>query len=346
MSTTALVAAGATSVAIAAVGTVLATSLLRRRSVLDVPNDRSSHRVAVPRGGGAAVALATVAGTAVAAGRLAALPAAALAVAGIGSGAVGLADDLTGGLAVAIRLAGLAVVAGAAGALVGAVAPWSPVVSALGGVVALVWIAGFTNATNFMDGIDGLIAGQAVVAGAALSLAGAHVHDGTVEVGGVVVAAAALGFAPSNFPRARVFLGDVGSYFVGSWLAVLAALAVTSTVSPVTALAPLAVIGADAGLTLARRLARHEPVHLPHRQHAYQRLVDGGWSHPAATGTATATSAACAALGWVALGAPVATQVGVAIGVAAIAACYLALPALVLRGARPGIVPGNQGVAR
>lgn len=346
MSATALVAAGATSAAVAAVGTVVVTGLLRRRSILDVPNDRSSHRVAVPRGGGAAVALAAVAGTAAGAGRVAALPVAALVVAGIGAGAVGLADDLAGGIAVPARLAGLAVVAGAAGALVGATAPWSPVAGALGGAVAMVWIAGFTNATNFMDGIDGLVAGQAVVAGAALSLAGAHVHDGTVEVGGVVVAAAALGFAPSNFPRARVFLGDVGSYFVGSWLAVLAALAVTSTVSPVTALAPLAVIGADAGLTLVRRLARHEPVHLPHRQHAYQRLVDGGWSHPAATGTATATSAACAALGWVALGAPVAAQVGVAVGVLAIAACYLALPVLALRRAGAGTVSGSHEVAR
>ena len=345
MSATTLIASGVTAVAVAGAGTVVATRLLRRRAVLDHPTDRSSHRVAVPRGGGAALAVATLAGTAVAAGRLAALPAAALAVAGVGAGALGLADDLAGGLAVSVRLAGQLVVAGAAGALVGAVAPWAPVVSALAGAATAVWIAGFTNATNFMDGIDGLIAGQAVVAGAALSLAGAHVHDGTVEVGGLVMAAAALGFAPSNVPRAHVFLGDVGSYFIGAWLAALAALAVAATVSPVTALAPLAVIGADAGLTLARRLARHEPVHLPHRQHTYQRLVDGGWSHPATTGVVTATSVACAGIGWVALGAPVATQVAVAVGVGAVACCYLALPALVLRGARPGMVPGSREVA-
>ena len=337
MSATTLIASAGTAAAVAGVGTVVATRLLRRRAILDHPTDRSSHRVAVPRGGGAALAVAALAGMAVAAGRLAALPAAALAVAGVGAGALGLA--------VSLRLAGQLVVAGAAGALVGAVAPWAPVVSALAGAATAVWIAGFTNATNFMDGIDGLIAGQAVVAGCALSLAGAHVHDGTVEVGGLVVAAAALGFAPSNVPRAHVFLGDVGSYFVGAWLAALAALAVTATVSPVTALAPLAVIGADAGLTLARRLARHEPVHLPHRQHAYQRLVDGGWSHPATTGVVTATSIACAGLGWVALGAPVATQVAVAAGVGAVACCYLALPALVLRGGRAAIAHASREVA-
>ena len=346
MSAAALAAAGVTAAVVAGAGTVVATAVLRRRAVLDLPNDRSSHRVAVPRGGGVALAVATLAGTAVAGGRVALLPVAALAVAGAGAGALGLADDLSGGLAVSVRLGVQLVVAGVAGALVGAGAPWSVVPSAVAGLVTVVWIVAATNATNFMDGIDGLVAGQAAVAGAALSLAGAHVHDGTLEVGGLAVAAAALGFAPSNFPRARVFLGDVGSYFVGSWLAVLAALAVTASVGPVTALAPLAVIGGDAGLTLARRLARHEQVHLPHRQHAYQRLVDGGWSHPAATGVATVASACCAGLGWAALGAAPATQALAAAGVVAVTGCYLSLPALAVRGTRRSAVAGSSEVAR
>lgn len=323
----ALVAAAVVS----AGGTAVLVGVLTRRGVLDVPTDRSSHRVPVPRGGGAALAAGSLAGAALLHGRLEAGPAGALVVAGVGAGVLGLADDLAGGIPVGVRLAGQLALSAVAAGLVAGSAPWSPAADALFGAVALVWMAGFTNATNFMDGIDGIAAGQAVVGGVALGLVGVHVHDGTLEAGGLVLAAAAVGFAPFNWPRARIFLGDVGSYFAGGWLAALAALAVAARVPPEAAVAPLAVFGADAGVTLVRRAARGEAVHLPHRQHAYQRLVDGGWSQPAATAAATTASAACAALGWAALTGPGGARVAADAGIVAVVAAYLALPALAHR---------------
>ena len=134
-----------------------------------------------------------------------------------------------------------------------------------GFVLALVLV----NVWNFMDGIDGLAGSQALVAAAAYALfAGA----GPVAWLGVALAAACAGFLPFNLPRARIFLGDVGSGALGYLLATLAAFSLQDagwTGAPLLAL-PLLAFGVDASLTLARRLLRGERWWEPHVQHAYQ----------------------------------------------------------------------------
>src|SRR5690606_23140662 len=125
------------------------------------------------------------------------------------------------------------------------------------------------NIWNFMDGIDGIAAGQAlVVAGAWALLAG----QGPVLWLGLALAGGALGFLPFNFPRARVFLGDVGSGALGYGLAALLALGALGQ-SPATRVAwllPLQPFLIDGSLTLLARMVAGEAWWRPHVQHAYQ----------------------------------------------------------------------------
>src|SRR3954470_2162796 len=267
---------------------------LRHGRVLDHPSARSSHVSPVPRGGGIAPAIGALAA-------LAATPSVpsserwTVCVGAATFGLLGLLEDLIG-IPALRRLAVQGVVAAlVAGLLVRDVSlavPWRLVVA----VLVVLWLAAYVNAFNFMDGIDGISVAQAVAAGATWFLVGHHVHDVTLAAGGAVVAGAALGFAPFNLPRAHMFLGDVGSYFLGAWLAVVAVLGLRAGVAPEAVLAPLALYAADTGTTLVRRVARGERWYLPHRDHAYQRLGDGGWSHVQASALVATCIGACGAL--------------------------------------------------
>ena len=114
---------------------------------------------------------------------------------------------------------------------------------------------------------------------------------------GAAVAAGALAFLPWNAVRARVFLGDAGSYGLGLALALLAAQAVVRHVPLEAALAPLALYLADTGWTLQRRVRAGERIFEAHRTHTYQRLCDVGWSHQRVTLATTAVTVAVCLLG-------------------------------------------------
>lgn len=302
--------------------------LLRRRGLVDAPNARSSHVVATPRAGGITVALALLVTTRLATS-LSGDAAAALMVGTAGFAAIGLADDLRP-RSVGVRLAWQGVVACA-------VLPWllqdmtSRVVWQL--VFALgvwLWLIAEVNAFNFMDGIDGIAAAQAIVAGSVWSGVGLHQGADDFATGGVILAGAATGFLPYNFPRPRVFLGDVGSYGVGAWAAVLVVLGVRAGLPPVMVLAPVSVCLADTSTTLVRRIARHERWYEAHRTHAYQRLVAAGWDHATATGFVALATGLCSALGLLAfLGSW--QQMAAAALIAVVLLGYLAAPALVER---------------
>ena len=110
-----------------------------------------------------------------------------------------------------------------------------------GAVVAgtVLWLVAYTNGFNFMDGIDGISVAQATVAGIVWYVLGRSEHVSSLAVGGAIVAGAVIGFAPFNLLRARMFLGDVGSYFLGAWLAALAVLGLRAGIAPEAVLAPL-----------------------------------------------------------------------------------------------------------
>ncbi len=272
-----VVAAGVATVALSWLGTRLALVIARRAEVIATPNERSSHTVPTPSGGGIGLGAAAVLVLAVAAacgaGDVLAVAAAALAAAcwcGWRDDARPLPPALKMALLTAVALA-LALIAPVRGVDV-------PRLGALDfGVLAIpltvFWLAGFANAFNFMDGIDGIAAGTALVSGAAYAVAGALFGDATLALVGVVTAGAALGFLPWNFPRARIFMGDAGSLVLGLLLAFAATAAQQSGALPFPAsvllLGPFVF---DASFTLLRRLLRGERVWQAHREHLYQRL--------------------------------------------------------------------------
>lgn len=259
------------------------TALLRRyalaRSLLDVPNARSSHSLPTPRGGGVAIVVAFLAGLCLAffAGLgIAAELFYALLGAGLGIALLGFLDD-HGHIAARWRLLGHFLAAAWALYWLGGLPP----LAVFGGLLQLSWIghvlAAFylvwlLNLYNFMDGIDGIASVEAIC----VCLGGAILYalletSLLTDLLLLMLAAAVLGFLLWNFPPARIFMGDAGSGFLGIVLGVLSLQA--AWISPVLLWGWLILLGVfivDATLTLLRRLLRGEKVYEAHRSHAYQ----------------------------------------------------------------------------
>ena len=139
--------------------------------------------------------------------------------------------------------------------------------------LTLGWIVFATNAVNFMDGLNGLVAGSCALAAAFLAGLAAGMGGWFVYAAGGLLAAGLLGFLPFNFPRARIFLGDVGSQFCGFVLAVLTVAAGRfQGVELSVLLVPMLLMGLlyDVAFTLVRRTWAGAPVTAPHRSHLYQ----------------------------------------------------------------------------
>jgi UDP-N-acetylmuramyl pentapeptide phosphotransferase/UDP-N-acetylglucosamine-1-phosphate transferase len=276
---------------VSAVGTAMSRAYALRRRLVDEPGDRRAHSVATPRGGGAGPVIAILAWLVIDGGLAASETwrvAFALGIVAL----VGWWDDHAS-LPASRRLL-VHVVAGLA--VAGALADPRVHPGVFLGVVALVTV--LVNVWNFMDGINGLAASQvAIVAGAFALLPTPH------RSASIAVALAALAFLPFNFPKARVFLGDVGSGALGlavAWLG--AATAIDMEFGPTVLLLglPLSAFMVDAGLTLSRRILRGERWWEPHSQHLYQGLARRFGHVPAMLAYATWTM--LAALAMVALG--------------------------------------------
>ena len=254
--------------------TRLALAYAERRRMVDLPGARRSHAAPTPRGGGAGPVLAMlIVGFGLAwpfdPSRYFAFASAFALAAGLGWW-----DDHRN-LGVGVRLAAqLAICGGLAWFLLTGSA------GALPTIACVAWLLLYLNLHNFMDGINGLAAAQtAFCAGAFALLAG--------EGGGfapywlcVVGAVAALGFLPFNFPRARIFMGDVGSTALGLWLAAMAVLlAWSGALAAGSALIVMSAFVVDGAMTLGYRVLRGKRWWRPHREHLYQWLARAGWTH-------------------------------------------------------------------
>jgi UDP-GlcNAc:undecaprenyl-phosphate GlcNAc-1-phosphate transferase len=277
----------------------LAIALLRRLAVIDVPGGRSSHSVPTPRGGGAPIAVGLLAAAGIT--RAASRDEVLAFLAGVGFfGAVGLLDDLRGLpplLRLGLQACGSAVVAAA---LVAGLSLPFPV-RVVAALALVVWLAGFVNAFNFMDGVNGISGAHALAGGMAYACLGEWRQDTLMIAGGLAIAVGACAFLPWNAVRARVFLGDVGSYALGAALAVLAACAIIHGIPVEAAAGPVALYLADTTWTLQRRIRRGERWLESHRTHIYQRLCDAGLSHQEVTATTAGATAALCLLGMVSL---------------------------------------------
>ncbi len=260
----ALLAAGFAAVAVSALGTWAAIAYARTRGLYDQPGERRSHTTSTARGGGIGIVVAALIACVFLAVRSG--DSASWGLIGLGLFAVAAAGwwDDHRPLSPWPRLG-----VHALSALALAFALHLQGAGAAACIAAFVLALCLVNAWNFMDGIDGLAASQALLCG--LALAWVLAPDGRLL--GVVLAGACLGFLPFNFPRARVFMGDVGSGALGYLVAVLLAcgFASQSPVSwPLLLLAPMAML-ADTGLTLCWRFRRGERWWQAHVDHAFQR---------------------------------------------------------------------------
>ncbi len=254
--------------------------LAGRAKLIDVPNARSSHKQATPRGGGLAIVL----------GLAAACPW----LVGLEPASARFAETILPG-ALAVALIGLiddrwqlpawpraAVHTGAAIWILYGL-PSLPVVEVfgmnlgtgtVGTALAVLYLVWATNLFNFMDGIDGLAASQTIL----ICAAGASLHwqylGGTAWLAPLLVACCCAGFLVWNWPPARIFMGDVGSGFLG--LLIGGMTLAYSIESPTLFWAWMILQGTfmvDATITLVRRLARRQRITQAHRSHAYQRLA-------------------------------------------------------------------------
>ena len=248
-----------------------------RRRLLDQPNARSSHRRPIPRGGGLVFVLVGAVSSVMILLSGNCVPAAVLPLLALPLAFVGLLDDrysLPASLRYGVQLLTATLMLG-----------FSPLVQRFGVAVAsgswlfllalvfvVIAVTAVINFTNFMDGLDGLVAGCMAVAIGALSLSLNEPWSLWALVGSL------LGFLLWNWSPAKVFMGDVGSTFLGAVFAglVLQASSWTEAFGYLLVVTPLM---ADALLCVVRRLVAGQRIFQAHRLHLFQRLHQAGWPH-------------------------------------------------------------------
>ncbi|WP_255445899.1 glycosyltransferase family 4 protein [Synechococcus sp. RS9907] len=254
-----------------------------RRRLLDQPNARSSHQRPTPRGGGLAFVLVTALSSAVA--LCGGLPAGAafsgVVMCALPLAVVGFLDDrhdLGSAVRFGVQLATtlplmlLSPLAVTLPAVLAAATPLGWLVSLPALLLLVIAITAVINFTNFMDGLDGLVAGCMAVSVAALASA----LDAPWPLWALV--GSLLGFLIWNWSPAKVFMGDVGSTFLGAVFAglVLQASSWTEAFGYLLVATPL--LG-DALFCVLRRLLAGQLVFQAHRLHLFQRLHQAGWPH-------------------------------------------------------------------
>jgi UDP-N-acetylmuramyl pentapeptide phosphotransferase/UDP-N-acetylglucosamine-1-phosphate transferase len=248
--------------------------------VMDLPTHRSSHDAPTPRGGGLGLIAVVIVAFAVLDRSTPSLTILASIAACAAVAAVGWFDDRRG-LTVRTRF----MVHVLSGVAVGSVSLQPDAPLALR-IALLLWWAFWTvssiNLVNFMDGINGFVASQVAIFATSLMLFGWQYANASWHA--AAVAGACIGFLPWNFPRARIFLGDVGSGALGLLVPLLALLAMReSGVGLIQAHLPLVPLFGDATFTILRRWHRGEKLTEAHRSHLYQRLANGGMGHTRVT---------------------------------------------------------------
>ncbi len=264
---------------ISVIFTYLIKNYAIKKSIVDIPNSRSSHTIPTPRGGGLAIILTFYLGVSYfyyldeISLKLFLLLLSSLPIV-----IISLIDDLIT-LSSKIRMLIQVLCSIFAVYILGGVNSIDFILFEVNGwwvnifvVLAIVWI---TNLYNFLDGIDGYSSSQAIVAGLGIFL----ILNNSV---GLIIAVCSLGFLFFNWPKASIFMGDVGSASLGYIFAVLCFYD-TSNGNIYVWLILLSLFWFDATLTLIRRFRNAEELTVAHKKHAYQRLVQAGFSHKQVT---------------------------------------------------------------
>ena len=263
------------------VATILIRHLAIKRSIIDIPNERSSHEIPTPRGGGLAFVLVTYIGLSIWKILLNQIPDQLYfaILAGIPLILIGILDDIYN-VSPIIRIICQILVVSAGIYILGNLGSFhfltfeihSNLFIYLIIILGLTW---FINLFNFLDGIDGYASMEAMFLIAVF-------YYFTRDLYLIMVIAAILGFAIWNFPfkKAKIFMGDVGSTFLGYIIGILAIYFHSTNQIHIRLSFILALLFIfDATVTLLLRIKQRERISTPHRKHIYQRFVQAGYSH-------------------------------------------------------------------
>jgi len=261
-----------------AYGTYLIRKIAIHQNIIDIPNNRSSHVVPTPRGGGLAIVLTWYLGLLglryldlIESHLLYAL------LSGSVLAIAGLLDDLFS-LKPWIRIlfqvfsvtAGLYFINGFNSIFLGNYELFSPVLFTVVAFIGAVW---FINLYNFLDGIDGYASVEAILIAAGMYLI-------TKNLVFLILIVSVLGFLVWNWPKAKIFMGDIGSTQLGYILVILGIYFNNSKELNIFGWMTLtSLFWIDATLTLFRRWRNREKLSLAHKKHAYQRIVQYGFTH-------------------------------------------------------------------
>jgi UDP-N-acetylmuramyl pentapeptide phosphotransferase/UDP-N-acetylglucosamine-1-phosphate transferase len=269
----------------------LGVYLIRRyaeeRQILDRPNERSSHVMPTPRGGGLAIVVLVVVVGIWSTDEEGWSRSLVYLICGLVIAWLGWRDDVSSlstrvrfalqGLVAAVSIYGLGYFKAVTIPLFGELQ-----LGVVGVIITFLWIVGLTNAYNFMDGIDGIAGGVAFAGGLGWMMLASNAHNPFAFWIALAIAASSLGFLGHNWSPAKIFMGDVASTFLGYTFAVLSLISSDQSGDALmlgTLLMWTFIM--DAGVTFIRRALKRENIFAAHRTHLYQRLVIGGYSHAA-----------------------------------------------------------------
>ena len=273
------------------VGTRLLLRVRPEKAFLDIPNERSSHDTPKPRFGGIAIAGAFF----VVFSTLLVIRPELRSLLPLMAGAglvfvVGIIDDWRGSpiwMRFLVQIAAAVIVVASGGVVREITLPMIDPINLGAAAVpfTILFILTCINFYNFIDGIDGLAAGNATIAAGFMAFIAIGLGHTGLALACLVVAGAAAGFLQFNFPPSRLFMGDSGSTFLGFFFAYVAVTGATLT-PKIPLFIPALMLSAlfvDAGVTLVKRAIRGEKVLQAHKTHYFQRLINVGFTHKQVT---------------------------------------------------------------
>ena len=275
------------TIAISFVLTHLVRKTAIKRNKFDIPNERSSHQNPTPRGGGVAVVAAFVFGllALLIRGDIASESFYAIVLPGILVAAIGYLDDLGRVTAARLRLIGHFVAAVIAVYILDGLPPM-PVfaetldIGLVGNIIAVLFLVWMLNLFNFMDGIDSITGVEALTSCLILTIFLINKSETELWQVPALMCAAVIGFLYFNWPPARIFLGDIGSGFIGFTIGTISLVIARS--QPLITWAVIILLGVfivDATVTLIRRLIDKQRISTAHRSHAFQHLANSAERH-------------------------------------------------------------------
>ena len=257
-----------------------------KKSLVATVNERSSHTVPTPHGGGIAVSITWFIGLIYLylndqidpALFFALILGAVIAVVGLIDDIVELSAKLRMVVFTLVGFAGLYIIGGLGTITFGLFDISNPIITSIIAMLIILW---YINLTNFIDGIDSYLAMKFIF----LSVAGLILFGGAHFA---VLGVSVLGFLYWNWHKAKIFMGDVGSTLLGYTISIITIYYANIEATNLWIWVTLyGVFWFDATVTLVRRLFNGEKPSVPHKKHAYQRLTQAGWSHSKVTVYAT-----------------------------------------------------------